>query len=66
MKKFKVIVWNNDNGGYIYRLDDPEEAKRFFKNVLDNAETDGRETFTVEEMTQEEWDECVKNGEEEA
>jgi len=68
-EKIKVIEWETEDcgeGPLVYRLDEAGEGDRFFQHVLDNAELDGRERFTLKEMTKEEWAECEKRGEDSA
>ena len=64
-KKVKIIQWRT-KGCYepalVYRLDDKTMAKNFFQNLLDNAETDGREIFHVTEVTQKQWEKFEQNG----
>lgn len=65
----KVIEWDQEGGvegPVVYRLDDVTEGSRFFQHLLDNAEVDGRERFKVREVTEAEWAEIEKRGEESA
>ncbi len=64
-KKVQIMVWKTDGSNepeIWYRLDDSSDAKRFFKNLFDNAEMDGREQFQIKEVTVQEWNDCVLNG----
>lgn len=67
MDKVKVLAFNNVDRAEpddLWRLDDPSEGQRFFQYLMDNAEFDGRETFELKELTQAEWAEAEKYGEE--
>jgi hypothetical protein len=53
-QKIKIIEWTQEGSPEptsIYRLGSDEEAKRFFRDLFINAETDGREIFRVSEIT---------------
>lgn len=53
-EKIKVIVWKtdgSDDGGLVYGLHETNAGNRFFKDLENNAELDGREHFTIEYMT---------------
>lgn len=66
MTKIKVIVWLGEEDDHVYRLDEPGAGERFFRDMLANAETDGREKFAIEEVSQTEWETYEEIGEERA
>lgn len=57
-EKVKVLRWETEDCGeppVLYRLDERGAGERFFQNILDNAEIDGREIFTLVEMSKATW-----------
>jgi hypothetical protein len=55
-KMIKVIEWtcNTDDSVTAYRLDDPEEGKRFFTDLNESATED--DSFDINEMSESDWD----------
>lgn len=53
----KIVVWHTEGAErpIWYRVDVPGNGDRFFRDLLNNAETDGRETVLVNEVTTEQW-----------
>lgn len=56
-KKIQVMVWRTDGADEStwYRLSNPNEGQQFFEHLLANAELDGRESFDLIEVSEEEW-----------
>ncbi len=61
-KVMKVMQWKTKDCDELpvwYVLDEPGADRRFFQDLLNNAELDGREEFSILEMSQEEYDKRV-------
>jgi hypothetical protein len=66
-KNIKIIEWETEGcteSSYCYRLDEPCNGDRFFRDLLNNAESDGREKFTIKEVTPKQWAQIERNGQE--
>lgn len=63
MSKVKVIIDDNNDcePAQLWRLDAPGEAERFFQHIRDNAELGDK--FTFKAISQKEWKEAVRFGE---
>lgn len=64
-KQVPVMFWRtkgSDEPACVYRLDDSDDAKRFFRDILANAEEDGSALFSVGTMTRPQWNKCVVEG----
>lgn len=64
-KNIKVMIWSTegaDDGGCVYNLEDPDAGERFFTDLQNNAEMDGRESFKLELWDKEQWDKAEKLG----
>lgn len=67
MNKVMIVSWSNPDSAEPanwYQVKDIEEGKRFFQNLIDNAENDGREKLELIFVTQEEWAEAERLGKE--
>lgn len=67
MEKIKVIQVIESTSGempLLYRMDDGSTPKRFFNNIVNNVELNEPMTVTLMELTQEEWAEAERLGEE--
>ena len=64
-KKIKVIEWWQDGSpepSIVYRLDERGNGEKFFVDLINNAETDGRERFAIKNVTPQEWEEIDRRG----
>jgi hypothetical protein len=65
MENVQVIEWLSQCDGQpssLYRLDEAGAGERFFRDLLNNAETDGRESFRILEIPKEDWDAAEAEG----
>lgn len=65
METVRVLAWYQEDcaePASWYRIDEPGEGDRFFRDLKNNAENDGREKFEYKEVTSDEWAKAEKVG----